>query len=286
MDDETALCESLAAIMSTDHDGLSEDGALDEAAIAATLLANQVKELRSRIMALKKSVSRGDKKQKKLVQDELTQLETALETKQTELRQLRTAPVATGDEREAEGRRKAEQIRERKEQRRKDKETAREAERQLALAEIAARPDLAGQESAAFARRLEERGFAVVEVAADGHCLFSAVGCLLDPPRGHWELRDIAADYLLEHRADFEAFVDGEAPSFEAYCEQIRGTGQWGGQVEVEALSRALNVSIVVLQATGPDLTFNAESASVLHLSYHRHAFSLGEHYNALIRRT
>lgn len=59
-----------------------------------------------------------------------------------------------------------------------------------------------------------------------------------------------------------------------------------GGQIELEALSRALDICIVVLQAEGPKLEFNESAAykQIIYLSYHRSAFSLDEHYNALLK--
>ena len=68
---------------------------------------------------------------------------------------------------------------------------------------------------------------------------------------------------------------------------------------ELEALSRGLNLTITVIQSDGPELSFNkfTDNQSIkndeknhhqdgwknIYLSYHRFAFSLGEHYNALL---
>lgn len=267
----------------------------DELPAQATL-SKAIKELRNRIVAVKKSVTKGDKKAKKAAQEELEKLEGELGQKQDELKQLRnvsTAAELNADDDSTEMER-VKIIREKKERKRQEKESALEANRQAALAEVANRPDLAGEEAAAFSEQLKAEGFFILEVAADGHCMFTAIGCLLQPTMDHWALRSLAADYLLQHRPEFEAFLDegssdNNGDSYSRYCEKVRSTGHWGGHLELEALSRALNCAIIIHQARQPAITFNDDAvkhdaqAHQLHLSYHRHAFSLGEHYNALL---
>ena len=55
------------------------------------------------------------------------------------------------------------------------------------------------------------------------------------------------------------------------------------GGVQIQALSRVLQRPIHVVQATGPVVaTGDHYGPPVLSLSYHRHAYRLGEHYNSL----
>lgn len=70
---------------------------------------------------------------------------------------------------------------------------------------------------------------------------------------------------------------------FEEYCDNIRSTKCWGGQIEIMAISNALKVPIEVLQATGvPTMqTKVGYEEPKLVLTYHRHFVSLGEHYNS-----
>ena len=266
-----------------------------------TILSSEVKELRNKIICVKKSVTKGDKKQKKAIQDELNVLESLLVAKQEELQKLKvaantpnpTSPNYTGAEVEH-LKNAAMKARLKKERRKEEKAAEWEANRQAALKEIASRPNLALLESKSFEHRLSKEGFRIVEVAADGHCLFSAIGCQLDPPKDHWELRALAAKYLLEHRENYENFIELDLielnsdstsiDKYEEYCRKIESTGMWGGQIDLEALRRSLGICSIVFQAEGPELIFNAEAERKIYLSYHRFAFSLGEHYNALIR--
>lgn len=263
---------------------------------STTNLSAEIKELRNKIISIKKSVTKGDKKQKKIIQDELNSLESLLIIKQDELKKLKDS-LNNSEEHEinTEGISKS---RLKKERRKEEKAAEWEANREAALAEIAGRPDLALEESKAFAHNLSEKGFRILEIAADGHCLFSSIGCQLNPPKDHWELRSIAAKYLLEHRKEYEGFLDfddetgssgeeGRRDKYEEYCNKIESTGMWGGQMELEALSHALNISITVLQSSGPELVFNPSKNNCqdIYLSFHRFAFSLGEHYNALLKK-
>ncbi len=252
----------------------------------AFTLSTEVKQLRAQLMALKKSATRGDKKQKRAVEEEVTRLEQLIESKQATLRELKTVEPEAPQDNQQQLEQKRQAAKEKKEKKLKVREAAWEANRQAAVAEAAGRPDWQGQEAAAFAHRLQERGFKVLEVAADGHCLFGAIGCQLPQVQDHWRMRGVAADWMLRHSDSFAPFLELEKCSFEEYCQTVRSSGQWGGQMELEALAQALPARIIVIQAAGEDLLFGPEDAEILiYLSYHRHAFSLGEHYNALIKK-
>ncbi|KAL3809685.1 hypothetical protein ACHAXA_004236 [Cyclostephanos tholiformis] len=170
---------------------------------------------------------------------------------------------------------------------------------------------------------LNPLGLEVNEVEADGHCLYRAVGVqcrrlgldVLDSVAGcsHVKIREICADVLLgPNRAEYEPFAEfgeghdssndgGDYPAtFEDYVNNVRSTSTWGGQLELRALSEGLKCPIVVFSAEGPPLTMGAEYASAatqessgddlrwdvnksLLLSFHRHYYALGEHYNSVI---
>jgi OTU domain-containing protein 6 len=269
------------------------------------ILSSEIKDLRNKIMSVKKSVTKGDKKQKKAIQDELNTLESLLTAKQEELQKLKDTTIANATFNTTTNdinnnieidnlTNSISKARLKKERRKEEKAAEWEANRQAALQEIASRPDLALQESKSFDHRLSQEGFRIIEVAADGHCLFSAIGCQLDPPKDHWELRTLAAKYLLNHRGEYENFIELDSiqlnhdssatDKYQEYCRKLESTGMWGGQIELDVLSRCLGVCVTVLQAEGPQLVFNEEAKQKIYLSYHRFAFSLGEHYNALIK--
>ena len=58
----------------------------------------------------------------------------------------------------------------------------------------------------------------------------------------------------------------------------------WGGQVEIIALSKALNVQIKVIQAEAPySLIFGDEFPNGIVIVYYRYLCTLGEHYNSVV---
>ena len=76
------------------------------------------------------------------------------------------------------------------------------------------------------------------------------------------------------------------AQEFNDYCQRVESSAEWGGQIELQAISKALKRSIHVIQM-GTSILKIGEAFSdeqPLFLSYHRHAYGLGEHYNSLIR--
>lgn len=62
----------------------------------------------------------------------------------------------------------------------------------------------------------------------------------------------------------------------------------WGGQLEIRALAASLRRVVTVFDAEAPTLTMGdgdeeADGRPPLLLSYHRHYFALGEHYNSVV---
>ncbi|KAL2866619.1 deubiquitinase OTU2 [Aspergillus lucknowensis] len=158
-----------------------------------------------------------------------------------------------------------------------------------------------------------------VDINPDGHCLFSAVACQLEEiglglkpdanrivlqpstisrmdtvvsPRhdGYRAVRAVTADFIMEHKDDFEAFM--EEP-LEQYTRKIKLTAEWGGQLELQAIARAYGVVINVIQGDGRIEKIEPGETDGIHdeeekrkrvvwLAYYRHTYGLGEHYNAL----
>lgn len=108
-------------------------------------------------------------------------------------------------------------------------------------------------------------------------------------------LRKLAAAYMRAHKNDFLPFVTEHAKEhegdpdaqFEAYCTEVEETATWGGQLELGALAHALRQHISVYSASLPVVEMGKEyergMVGPLRLSYHQHAFGLGEHYNSIV---
>lgn len=155
------------------------------------------------------------------------------------------------------------------------------------------------------------------EIAPDGHCMYAAIGDQLGllgiisaeeaaEPR---VIRRKAADYMLSHPDDFMPFLPSTAgedtpdatadgmitPSgFAQYCKAVAETGEWGGEPEIQALSRAYGIPIHVIQRGPPTVVSHGgkddsfgggltaeESAKqgerVVRISYHKRMYGLGE---------
>jgi OTU domain-containing protein 6 len=157
-----------------------------------------------------------------------------------------------------------------------------------------------------------------VEITPDGHCLYSAIakqldesglGLRPDPSRiilqpstqsridtvaspqhdGYRAVRAVTADFIAEHKGDFEAFM--EEP-IDSYTRKIKLTAEWGGQLELQAIARAYGVEINVVQSDGrmekiesgdgDSLDEGEKDKRVIWLAYYKFSYSLGCHYNLL----
>ncbi|GLT28543.1 hypothetical protein SLA2020_034670 [Shorea laevis] len=158
-------------------------------------------------------------------------------------------------------------------------------------------------------KKLEPLGLMINEIKPDGHCLYRAVVDQLALLSGgsssytYQELRELVAAYMRKNMSDFLPFFLAEnladedagnspAERFEHYCKEVESTAAWGGQLELEALTRSLRKHIMIFSGSFPDVEMGKEykaeggsssfKGSVM-LSYHRHAFGLGEHYNSVV---
>ncbi|KAF9424994.1 OTU domain-containing protein 6A [Podila epigama] len=135
----------------------------------------------------------------------------------------------------------------------------------------------------------------VKEVTADGHCLYNSIADQLaqryQKQTSVKDLRHDTAEYMRKHADDFLPFLTnkhGDMMSnedFETYCTDLETTAVWGGQPELLALSQVHKVPIWVVQMGSPTVKLSADaypSKSPLIVSYHRHMYGLGEHYNSL----
>jgi len=205
----------------------------------------------------------------------------------------------------------------------KERFQARQARKAATLAELSVPDDPetsarlqreADEEKDSIKRTCEELGVQVHQINPDGHCLFSAVADQLAilsilpyEQANYYTTRLVAANYIHGHPDDFLPFLpsssgeDGSGATdagfmsraeFDAYCTSIRVTGQWGGEPEILALSRAYNMPIHIVQGGSPPIvvhnptggpwTSDLNTKRVVRISYHRKLYGLGEHYNSL----
>lgn len=176
----------------------------------------------------------------------------------------------------------------------KNKKAAKEAELQRVKDQIAenAGPAMRDMELDALNALLAPEKLRVKEIQPDGNCLYRSIADQMladDSEMDFARLRKVAADYMRTHEADFAPFMD-EGVDFATYCgrvESTEGQVEWGGQLEIRAISGALRREIRVYDSMAPVLVMDNEGDIVsdkaaVKLTYHRHFYSLGEHYNSV----
>jgi OTU domain-containing protein 6 len=273
------------------------------------------KDLQAQIQQLKHAVPKGDKKKKKDVAAQIAILEAELQARhEKELFELKASHNASVDtvpsEAIPETNNSSEGItaeditapenlgnnlrKPSKAQRRKAKKDQKLVERTDRIKE----QDLLNESSARNIEAeklkvlLRSRGLTLFEIAADGNCLFSAIEDQLRQrtiETSVGALRHQTAQFMSTHRDEFLPFLVHEATGelysegeFGDYCKRVESTSEWGGQVEIRALSEVLKTPVEVIQADGPCVTIGEHfPSSPLRIVYHRHFYRLGEHYNS-----
>ena len=187
------------------------------------------------------------------------------------------------------------QLQTKKPSRQKARLARRAAEQEAAAAagaeEASQLPDRRADERKIMEEQLKARGLIETEVRSDGHCMYAAVADQLQQNGtklgsedliGYKAVRREAAAFIQSHPDDFAPFL--EEP-LDEYVVKVRDTGEWGGQLELSALSKAYGLTINVLQGDGRVEKIEPLDSSTdkeAWLAYYRHSFGLGEHYNSL----
>jgi OTU domain-containing protein 6 len=254
--------------------------------------------LQSKIQALKKNATKGDRKKKKEIDEEIQNLEREFERKCcSELESLKQNQIFPDNENLISeknvcvGNLSEEKYKINKaERRREKKEIANiEREKQIELQEIENKKGSAFIELNNIREKLKPRNLKIKEVRSDGNCMYYSIADQLNRVfsinKTCQELREIACNYMLENRIEFEPYLelDNTVNTYEEYCQNIKDQTVWGGQLELKALSDVLNVLIEVIQSEGSEIIIGDQSkaSGSLIITYHRKMFGSGEHYNS-----
>lgn len=276
------------------------------------------KELQAKIQELKKNAPKSDKKKRKEALEEIAKLETDLEHKQQqELKQAENAEEANAEiqqpakdapdnsssinnHKDDEGDEIQEQPQQRvsKAQKRRDKKSreARQREEEIKASAEDAMNAPKAVEARKLKSKLKTRQLALHNIPSDGDCLYNAIRHQLIQQGMATltvqELRCETANYIQANKDSLIPYMTNSKTGdlltdeeFLKYCDDVRNTPAWGGQIELKALSSILKVPIEVLQADGSPTIQGAEEfgGSPLLITYHRHMLSLGEHYNSTV---
>jgi len=125
---------------------------------------------------------------------------------------------------------------------------------------------------------LESLGYYVVEVKGDGNCLFRSVSEQIEGDENNYkQYRERCVDYIIQNKDDFVPFLDEDEP-FDNYIEKISRDGEWGGNLELYALSMALEANFCIYIYNQPCYVIkNWETPKYnIFLSYHN-----GKHFNS-----
>lgn len=252
------------------------------------------KDLRNKIIALKRS---SGKKDKKKLQDEITQMENDLVTKHAdELSKLSISDAVAAEPEKPEEESSAEPAGQRisKAQKRRDKkeQDAKRRDEELAQAEEDNKNSARNLETKAINAILKSRKLKLHSIKSDGDCMYNALKHQLDLAgvnQSVESLRRTAAEYIRANRDELICYMTSATDDimseeeFVEYCRQVESTKAWGSQIEIQALSNSLKIKIEVLQASGTPTISGSEFKNRPHLivTYHRHFFGLGEHYNS-----
>ncbi|CAH0404907.1 unnamed protein product [Chilo suppressalis] len=254
------------------------------------------KELQAQIQALKKT-AKNDKTKKKEILFVISKLEIEMDNRhKQELESLQKEDKIDSVDEQDSIEQEVAKLKVTKAQKRREKKNQLEKEREESI-KLQEKENIHGprnKEIQDIAQKLKPRKLNIFPIASDGDCLYNAVAhqLLLTRKESYSteKLRNECASYIRQHKNDFLPFMSNPDTfemltdeEFEEYCDKICNSKLWGGQLEIRALSSSLKCPITVIQSTGPECIEQGTefSGPSLVITYHRHMYRLGEHYNS-----
>uniref|UniRef100_A0A3B0N142 OTU-like cysteine protease, putative n=1 Tax=Theileria annulata TaxID=5874 RepID=A0A3B0N142_THEAN len=159
--------------------------------------------------------------------------------------------------------------------------------------------DVGKQEYEELQDKLRELGLKIHDIQPDGNCLFKSIEHQLKyysengynlPKYNYMELRRLIVDHLKSSQNEYESFLavnntsDSPSINYLTYCENMLKDGEWGSELEIIVLTKLLNCNIKIHNSYNT-IEYNSpnNSGATLNISYHKHQYLLGEHYNSII---
>ena len=122
-------------------------------------------------------------------------------------------------------------------------------------------------------------------VMGDGHCLYRAVAFNL-ARAGRQEfseftaVRAACADEMRKNREKYQDFVGAEC--YDAYCDKVQNSAEWGGEVELSALSNAFQMSFIV-HRRGQEPMKHGDYETTSQVAFLEFFTTSGGHYNSVV---
>lgn len=143
-------------------------------------------------------------------------------------------------------------------------------------------------ESEALSAQLDKEGLKMHSVIGDGHCLYRAVGFNMSH-RGYPEaadfrfVRKMCADEMRANKDAYIGFIDiTDEAEYIAYCDRIENSAEWGGEVELVALSNAFKMSFIV-HRNGQQPMKQGNYDATTELAFLEFYSTSGGHYNSVV---
>ena len=134
-------------------------------------------------------------------------------------------------------------------------------------------------EDAEFKEELKKLGYYIREVKGDGNCLFRSVAEQIEEDQNNFEkYRKITTDYMENNKETFQPFIEDDQ-TIDEYINNMKEDKEWGGNLEIYALSMALHANFYVYIHNHPMYVvknFDDPKKNIM-LTYHD-----GKHYNSL----
>ncbi|CUG92248.1 Hypothetical protein, putative, partial [Bodo saltans] len=142
-------------------------------------------------------------------------------------------------------------------------------------------------------KQLRSLNLDVVDVPADGDCLFHALAHQHGGSMTAVDMRALLVEHIRSHSEDYIAFMEitegrPVTEALEEYCASMSKSGTWGTALEVRAAADCFHTSIAMITATSVTVCGSGDTPAASaqwSVVFYQYLYTLGSHFNATSKR-
>lgn len=130
-----------------------------------------------------------------------------------------------------------------------------------------------------FREDLLKLGYYIKEIKGDGNCLFRSFADQYENNQNNYKIyREKVIQYMTDNIDEFKPFIEDDL-TIENYLDNMGKEGEWGGNLEIHALSKIHNVNFYIHIHKHPMYIVNNNQHPLKNIIL---TYQEGKHYNSL----
>lgn len=130
-----------------------------------------------------------------------------------------------------------------------------------------------------FQEEMKKLGYYIKEMQGDGNCLFRSFADQYENNQNNYNVfREKVIQYMTDNLEEFKPYIEDDE-TIDQYLDKMAKDGEWGGNLEIHALSKIYNVNFYIHIHEHPMYIVNNNTQPIKNIML---TYQEGKHYNSL----